>query len=726
MAPPSPPFGQADLSNCERELIHLAGSVQPHGVLLAMGGPGRTVRLASANAPALLGRPLDAILGRTLADVDQALDAAVAATLQGGDPVEPVPLACTLNGRGTTTVEALLHRAPGAPDTLLLEVEPLDASLGPVAPLVLDPARVQDQVREAIERYANCATIGALGDAVVKTVRDLVGYDRVMVYKFDPDGHGQVIAEARDPRLASLLGHHYPASDIPQRARELYLRTRLRVLVDVQYEPAPLVPRQLPGASGELDMSLCHLRSMSPLHLQYLKNMGVTATLVVSLVREGRLWGLIACHHDGPRNLSFALRAAADLLAEVASTRIAAIEHYTHAQVAIQVRRLEQRLVEATSTEGDWRLPLFRNPRTLLQPLDATGAALFHDGDVLTVGEVPSTPQLRSLMQWIDSQLGDGDPFACSSVARANPALAALTPMASGVIAVRLAADRPDVLMWLRKEQLLSVTWAGDPTKPVIGNDPLELSPRRSFAAWSEIVRGTAAPWTPGDIAVARAFGAALVDISVQVNAVRLLIADDQLRAIRDALAHSKEPVVVVDRMQRLLFVNAAFRRLCGHDEGAADAATDLTRLFDDGAGAVRLFDALLRHGESWRGELSLRAADGTQRPVAVRAEVVPGRDGAALGYFLVFADLSETRRADEARRRLEATLAQAGAPTSRGAQGPDRLVGAILANASLAAMDIADAGANAATAPLLQELDDSTRRATALYERLRRLSAPR
>ncbi|MDO9355538.1 MAG: GAF domain-containing protein, partial [Solirubrobacteraceae bacterium] len=331
----------------------------------------------------------------------------------------------------------------------------------------------------------------------------MLGYDRVMVYKFDPDGHGKIIAEARDPRLESLLGHHYPATDIPQRARELYLRNRLRVLVDVHYVPSPLVPRRLPGADEELDMSMCQLRSMSPLHLQYLKNMGVTATLVVSLVREGKLWGLIACHHYSPKNLRFAVRAAADLLAEITSTRIAAIENYAHAQVAIQVRRLEQRLVEATSTEGDWRLALFRNPRTVLQPLEATGAALFHEGELLTAGEAPSTAELRALMQWIETQPRDGVEglFSCSSVARANPALDTLTPTASGVLAVKLSTSRPDYLMWFRKEQLLTVTWAGDPSKPMVANNPLELSPRSSFAAWSEIVRGTALPWSNSELA---------------------------------------------------------------------------------------------------------------------------------------------------------------------------------------------------------------------------------
>ena len=204
-------------------------------------------------------------------------------------------------------------------------------------------------------------------------------------------------------------------------------------------------------------MSLCHLRSMSPLHLQYLKNMGVTGTLVVSLVREGRLWGLIACHHYAPRYVPYPVRALLELLAEVISTRIAAIENYVQSQVEVLVKRLELRMIEATSTDGDWRMALFRNSRTLLSPVDATGAALFHDGEVMTAGDVPSTPDLRALLAWVSAQPMEGGVYTCSSVVRRNPGFAALAATASGVMAVPLSPSRPDWLMWFRKETALRV-----------------------------------------------------------------------------------------------------------------------------------------------------------------------------------------------------------------------------------------------------------------------------
>ena len=722
----SPAFGQADLSNCERELIHFAGSVQPHGLLLVLRGPQWRIVQASTSAGRLLQRPLDTLLLATLADLGGDLEARLLEWVAGG-LAEPQPLHCTVGrGREALAFEGQVHRV-GA-DLVVLELEASAAATSTVSDSVEMPLPKQlELLGAAVTRFSEASSLTALADAAVRWVRELVGYDRVMVYEFDPEGHGKIIAEAREPRLESLLGHHYPATDIPQRARELYLRNRVRVLVDVDGVPAALVPRLVPGSGvepgGELDMSMCCLRSMSPLHLQYLKNMGVVATLVVSIVREGRLWGLIACHHYRPRNLRHGTRAAADLLAEVMATRIAAIENYARTQVAMQVRRLQQRLVEATSTEGDWRLALFRNPRTLLQPLDASGAVLCHAGELMSCGEVPSSPELRALLQWIEEQRPDGV-FSCSSVGGQDPSLKSLTPMASGVLAVKLSAARGDYLLWLRKEQLQSVTWAGNPAKPMVEGDPLELSPRRSFAAWSEMVRGTALAWTGAEVALASAFGHALIDIIVQVNAVRLLIAENQLVQVRTAVADSKEAVVVVDTAHHTLYANAAFFALAGCRQDECRTLEELVLLFTQPATAHRMIGQVRAEQRSWRGEMTLRrggedgASADTGLPVLLRAEPVPARNGTLLGLIFIFEDLTAFKRADAARHHLEDSLLRAGRGLASG--GNTDLVNAIIANASLAAMDIADGGSSAAVAPLLEEVEASTARATTLLARIR------
>lgn len=703
----APAFGQADLSNCERELIHLAGSVQPHGALLVLAAADLRVLQLSGNVARLLGMAPDALLQRPLAVLGGDVAERVSQLQQGADLREAVVLQCRL-GTAQRRFDGALHRL--ADGSLVLELEPAETAPDGVELQDLAPELMAATLSGALQRFGAAPSVGVLADAVVEVLRHLTGYDRVVVYKFDPDGHGKVIAEARHPRLESLLGHHYPASDIPQRARALYLLNRVRMLVDVDAVQSPLMP----ATEAPLDMSLCQLRSMSPIHLQYLRNMGVTATLTASLVREGQLWGLIACHHYSPRYLRCTVRAAADLLAEVASTRISAIENYAHAQVALMVRRLEQRLIEATSTEGDWRYALFRNPRTLLQPLDATGGALFCEGEVLTTGEAPSTPELRALLAWVQQQGSGDEPFACASVGQANPALASLTPTASGVLAVRLSTNSPDWLIWFRKEQLQSITWAGDPAKPMVANNPLELSPRRSFAAWSEIVRGTAVPWSTTEIALARGIGVALVDIIVQVHAVRLLIAEHQLVQIRGAVAGSREPVLVANPQGGVVFANEAMLALRG---GPVDKGSPIEALFA-AAAPVQQALAQMRHARhGWRHELDLLTEGGETVPMAVHAEPVSGRDGALLGFVLTLIDLREARRADTARLNLESTLRIA---AQSGSVEADEVISAILTNASLAALDIADARGGPPVAPLLQELETSTRRAAGLYAQIR------
>jgi two-component system, chemotaxis family, sensor kinase Cph1 len=726
-----PAFGHADLSNCERELIHLAGCIQPHGVLLVLHGPALRIVQISENAQAVLGRQGEGLLHQPLADVDAALAAQVAALTDAdiGEPLSlPAPCAIDVNGR-IVHFNVSVHRRQGC---RVLELEPR-VSEPDVQCAELDPQVLMQHMSESVARLSGATTVAALADVVVRRLRDLTGYDRVMVYRFDPDGHGKVVAEARDPRLETLMGHHYPSTDIPQRARDLYLLNRVRVLVDVNAAAAALLPRSVPELGGELDMSHCRLRSMSPLHLQYLRNMGVTATLVVSLVREGQLWGLVACHHYQPRRLSAPLWAAVDLLGELIATRITAIESYAHAQVAVQVRRLEQRLLEATSTEGDWRMALFRNPAALLQPVEADGAVLMYDGELLTAGEVPSTPELRMLLRWLQTRVSEGQLadglFSCSSVVRADPGLAALTPHAAGVLAVPLSAAPGDLLVWLRKEQLQSITWAGDPHKPMVGNDPLTLSPRRSFAAWSEIVRDTARPWSDGEQALARAFGRSLADIIIQVNCVRLLIADHQLRHTRTRVADVRKALLVVDERLRVLFASPSLFEMAGHELQPAHELDALAPVLGD---VTTLRTCLAQLAEDRRGRSqgwALRTPTGESLEVALRVEVVPDRNGSVLGHFMVFDDLGDVRRANEARRRLNTVLERSlqRAPDAPGDANvtPDPLLGAMLASAHMAAMDVADAGSLSAVGRLLEDVDASTRRATQLYERLRRFGAP-
>jgi PAS domain-containing protein len=280
------------------------------------------------------------------------------------------------------------------------------------------------------------------------------------------------------------------------------------------------------------------------------------------------------------------------------------------------------------------------------------------------------------------------------------------------VLAVKLSTNRPDYLIWFRKEQLQSVTWAGDPNKPFAGDSPLDLSPRRSFAAWSEIVRGTALPWSAVEIALARAVGVALVDIIVQVEAVRLLIGENQLAHMRAAVKSSRAAVAVADAQGRVLYASDAFWLLFDGTARAIETLDDLSAVFLSAQPLQQAFTSLGKSRQSWRGEGLLQQA-GQSLPLALRAEAVLGRDGALVGFVVSFADQSDAQRASSARHQLERSLQPAG-------RDADEIILAILTNASMAAMDIADGPHDATTAPQLNEVEQSAHRAARLYRRIR------
>lgn len=685
--------------------------------MLVLTEPLLTIAQLSANVAESLGHEPAALLGAPVGMLGEEFATTVRDLAADAPLADPQPLRVRLElPSGSHAATAMVHRPPAG--GLVVELEDIHRGIAS-----RHTTNLADRLTRTVTQLSAAHSITALADLVVREMRELIGYDRVMVYRFDDDGHGAIIAEAKEAALESFLHRHYPATDIPQRARELYLRNKVRLLVDVKYTPVPLEPRISPITGDDLDLSMAGLRSISPMHIQYLRNMGVGATLVASLVHEGRLWGLIACHHNGPRYLPYEMRAACELISEVVSTRISALEHFAEAQAEVLVRRLEHRLIEATSTDGDWRRALFDAPRQLLQPVGATGAALLFDGEVQTTGEVPSTPDLRALFSFLDAQDTDSV-FACSSIGKLQPSLASLTPVAAGVLAVRLGRGGGEYLVWFRKEQLQDVTWGGDPSKPVLFDASMELSPRRSFAAWHELVRNTSIQWTAREGSIAKAIGHSLGDIILQIRSVRVLIAEAQLDRMRTAVMNAPDPVVIADETGRILLANAALGQLLQGPFRTLDTITDLAARFDSPAKVTELFERLKLERRPWRGEMRLaRPGGGPGIPVALRADPIPQLNGGLFGFIVILNDLTARHAADVARERLQRAVYAAQRPTTKAeleAQGPmspevQALVAAVWANAGVAASEIADSADTIAIAPLLQEVEEATRHAARL-----------
>jgi light-regulated signal transduction histidine kinase (bacteriophytochrome) len=704
-----PAFGEANFSNCEREQVHLAGSIQPHGALLVVDEPDLTVIQASANAADML--QLDRFpLGLRLADISEQLELRVRMHLDGRLDRLPVAFRCSVGPR-LSAFDGLLHRPPSG--GLIVELEPAQ------------PHRALVQgIGGSLKQLMAAPALQDLCDEAARMLKALVGYDRVMVYRFDEDGHGQVFSEQREPDLEPYLGNRYPASDIPRIARDLYKRNRVRLLVDVGYEPVPLEPRLSPLTGRELDMSLCALRSMSPIHTQYLKNMGVAATLVVSLMAGDRLWGLIACHHYRPRFVSYQVRALCELLGEAVATRIAALEGFVQVQAELLVRRLEQRMIEAISRDGDWKGALFDSPASLLNPMKATGAALLYDGELTTTGEVPATGDLRSIARWLDAQPRE-PVIACSSLGEALPELAPLCGIASGVMAVPLSVRAGEYLLWLRPEQVRTLTWGGNPFKSVVvGSDPGDLSPRSSFAKWHQLVEGTSEHWSASDRTMAQLIGESVADVIQQFRAVRVLIAQHQLERIQDQVCGSTQPTAVFGRDGATLMLNDALARLLPPASAPPATLDALAQLMEPRTEAAWRLEQLRTQRRSWRGEIGLRSDDADCVPLLVRADPVLSTPSEVLGYVVLLTDVRQRQRAERARQRfqsgvLEPQKAMAVPLESREDLLYRNLFASLVQNAQLAALEIAD-GVDLERVPdMLDGVQASVSRTAELLEHL-------
>ena len=472
-----------DADGCAKEPIHLSGAIQAHGYLVSCAMPDWTVRQVSANVESLLDVPVDALLGHSLREyVSEEVLQAILDTLALVSPNASAQRAGQANlGPMGTACELVVHVAD---ELVHIEIEPRASRAPTPQPTALAQSMIAAVAHEPPEEFH---------EYVARQVRQLTGYDRVMVYRFLPDGAGEVIAEDVAADMEPYLGLRYPASDIPPQARALYLRNRLRVIPDVGYAPVPVVPGHVDGRP--LDLSQHALRSVSPIHLEYLGNMGVAASMSISIIAGGRLWGLIACHHRTPRPVPPAIRAAADLFGLFVSMRVAAavqqktLAHFEHAQ---QVR---DALVQRLATARDFHAALADELPLLRTSLEADGAAVWSQSSWTAAGRTPDPRRVPSLVEWLQRQAGD-------TVVASDRTDDWAAPLAgdpvSGVLAMRLAAD--DWLLLFRDEQVETVRWAGEPSKALTPTDDgLRIAPRRSFAVWRQSVRGRSAPWTDAD-----------------------------------------------------------------------------------------------------------------------------------------------------------------------------------------------------------------------------------
>jgi light-regulated signal transduction histidine kinase (bacteriophytochrome) len=495
-------FG-ADITNCDREPIHIPGSVQPHGALLAVDPQDLQIIQAGGDTVRILGAEPSRLLTTHLPDWFAPDRVSKLRTLLDteGPLIRPVHAFAIASSRDGEPVDTFVYRSG---ELVVLELEPVSERM---------PADALALVQAMLSRVQYADAPQAFCQDLAEGVRRVSGFDRVMVYRFLPDGTGCVDAEARGEGVESFVGHHYPASDIPKQARELYFRNWTRLIPDARYTPAPILTADDPRNDKPLDLSHSIIRSVSPIHMEYLANMGVVASMSLSIVMAGRLWGLVACHHRTPRFLSHRLRMACELFAQMASAKLEAKVAAEEFEEQLKSKRIHEELVRRMSQEADLAEGLTRYRPNLLDYIPADGVGLWLDNRYTALGKAPGADKVAALVAWLNETAADGV-FFTDRLPLLYPPAAEFAEVATGLIALSVSKTPRDYVLWFRPEWIHTVTWAGDPKKPIGPvNAGERISPRKSFAAWRELVRLHSEPWRSVNVEAAKTLRLSLMEV---------------------------------------------------------------------------------------------------------------------------------------------------------------------------------------------------------------------
>jgi len=507
-------------SNCEKELIHIPGLIQPFGLLLCLNEQNLRIDQISSNILKETGRTAESLLGKHLSTLISVRDVeALEIFLKLEGPKFPIAQRFELK-KGGGMIEAwhgFIHRQ-GKYWILELEKGTLEYSR---------EANYLNLPESSISEIQATRTLKSLFDFSVREVQRITGFNRVMMYRFDSAWNGEVVAEARSGTgVDSFFGHLFPASDIPAQARAVFLSNWLRMIPDVGYNPVPVVPTLHPDTNAPLDMSLSLLRSVSPLHIQYLQNMKVGSTLTISLIDGGNLWGIISCHHSIPKMITQDIRSACRFIGKLVSSRLSLKEQFEDIEYGRELTGVHASLVAAMAKEDDLVRGLVNYTPNIQAVAGASGAAVAvqTDGEWTLVGQTPSVQQIDKLSYWLSEQMikittgGGGEVFHTDKLSMRFPEASQYSNVASGLLAIQIPKADRCFIMWFKPEILKTVTWAGNPQKNVerMPDGSLKIEPRASFERWKEIVNRQASPWKSVEIDAALNLKHAIVDFDLK------------------------------------------------------------------------------------------------------------------------------------------------------------------------------------------------------------------
>lgn len=587
-----------DLDNCELEPIHIPGQIQSHGFLLVVDNDS-TIKFISENVTSFLYTPASELLNKPLSD----FEALINNKLQPEFITEL--LSFGKSGQKFDQTNPFEFEISGFPFYLvisrsdeyyLLEIEPAGSTV------TLD---IQNQIGRSIAGMLSDKSLKNLLNNAAEQVQHIIHFDRVMIYKFAEDGHGEVVAEARKEHLTSWLGLHYPASDIPQQARDLYQLNLTRLIANVEEIPSKIIAVN----DHQLDLTHSHLRAVSPIHIQYLKNMGVASSFSISLLYKGELWGLIACHNYTPQFIDFKSRESAKLIGQILSSALEFRQDEENQQLKdnyIQgLDKLSRYLNQSESIDE----ALIQHPVNLLNIVNANGAVLFYNQKTTKLGITPDDSQLQNLLQWANDHVTE-PVYHTDSLSSVYPEAASYTDTASGMVICVLSKELREYMIWFKPELVQTINWAGNPEKPFEYTDHgmMQISPRHSFEVWSQTVAGKSEKWSQEEIKSIRQLREEIAYVTMlKADAVRamnekLRLAYEELDTFSYTISHDlKNPLAMIKSYTQLLTRDQTI----GHQ-----GLNFLTRI---GNGADRMnsmITEVLDYSRIGRSELQYRPVD--------------------------------------------------------------------------------------------------------------------
>ena len=594
-----------NLTNCDREPIHIPNLIQPHGVLLAISAEEYKILQVSLNTGKMLGFEPQEVLDKPLVWLlgEKQVESIQRCLANDFENINPFPIEIVQNEQ-TQNFDGIVHRHE---ETIILELEPTIP--------VQEESNFIDfyrLIKSPVSRLQKSSTLNELCDAIAQEVKIITGFDRVMIYRFDNKGSGAVIAEALEVGLEPFLGLNYPATDIPQQAKYLYTLNFLRLIPDVGYEPVGIIPALNPQTNQPLDMSMSVLRSVSPLHTEYLDNMGVAASMSISLLNNNQLWGLIACHHSTPKILPYKIRTACELVGQISSFELAAKEDSQDSDYKMKLKTIQSQFVKTIAHESELESALTKNPQHLLDLVGAEGAALSFGSKITLIGNTPDVETVTKMFPWLETQFEEEVIYETNSLGQAYPLKNTVQAIASGLLALMISRVQKTLVLWFRPEVIQTVNWGGNPNKPVeISEDgTFTMSPRKSFAKWQETVSGKSLPWKACEVEAALELRSSIVGIVLrktdeltQVNQ-ELARSNTELDAFAYIASHDlKEPLRGIYNYSSFLIED--YGEMLGED--GRDKLNTLMRLshrMED------LINSLLHYSRLGRAELELRLVD--------------------------------------------------------------------------------------------------------------------